>query len=249
MESPNKKDRISSKLYREISPPRGPQLSTQTALPDLFKKPGSLAILRPGFNGSPIHEEEEAIRAPRLLARLEQLLSEKLELVNKVGAASKGFAGTQMRTDAHRQVFDAFLHSFTTYRTLLMRIKHEYDGALDDSLAAVYDNVHMKAELASSEEMMDMCLAEAKAKALDDATLMRQELQDQHSQAEHVTVESEKRCQEADSEIQRRRAHITALKKEASKLMAMNKRIKYEMLKSSSFASSTLLSMYDVEIN
>ena len=52
------------------------------------------------------------------------------------------------------QVFDAFLHSFTTYRSILMRIKHEYDAALDDALASVYDNVHMRAELASAEEMM-----------------------------------------------------------------------------------------------
>lgn len=39
------------------------------------------------------------------------------------------------------QVFDAFLHSFTTYRSLLMRIKSEYDVALDDALASLYDNV------------------------------------------------------------------------------------------------------------
>jgi hypothetical protein len=36
--------------------------------------------------------------------RLEALLDEKLSLVEKVGAASKGFAATQMRTDAYRQV-------------------------------------------------------------------------------------------------------------------------------------------------
>lgn len=52
------------------------------------------------------------------------------------------------------QVFDAFLHSFTTYRSILMRVKHEYDAALDDALASVYDNVHMRAELAAVDEMM-----------------------------------------------------------------------------------------------
>jgi hypothetical protein len=35
-----------------------------------------------------------------------------------------------------------------------MRIKHEYDEALDDALASVYDNVHMRAELSAAEEMM-----------------------------------------------------------------------------------------------
>lgn len=182
---------------------------------------------------------------PAITYRLEQLLAEKLELVKRVGAASKGFAATQMRTDAYRQVFDAFLHSFTTYRSLLMRIKHEYDGALDDALAAVYDSVHMKAELAGSEETMDVCLAQAKAKALDDATMMRQELQDQHIQAERVTLESEQRCIEVDAEIQRRRLHIAALKKEAQQLTAVNKSIKASMLRESSFASPSLLAMYE----
>lgn len=160
----------------------------------------------------------------RILCRLELLLEEKLSLVNKVGANSKGFAATQMRTDAYRQArnpgrrlqpvasalgtgrvlchrpaacdmrgtaapaqhtqhlnqllmhstkqslvragydltptmfgvqaFDAFLQSFTTYRSILMRVKHEYDAALDDALASVYDNVHMRAELAAVDEMM-----------------------------------------------------------------------------------------------
>lgn len=52
------------------------------------------------------------------------------------------------------QVFDAFLHSFTTYRSLLMRIKGVYDTALDDALASVFDNVHMQADLAMSEPKM-----------------------------------------------------------------------------------------------
>lgn len=51
-------------------------------------------------------------------------------------------------------MFDAFLHSFTTYRSLLLRIKQEYDVALDDALASLYDNVHMKAELAVVDERM-----------------------------------------------------------------------------------------------
>jgi hypothetical protein len=35
-----------------------------------------------------------------------------------------------------------------------MHIKHEYDAALDDALASIYDNVYMRGELASAEEMM-----------------------------------------------------------------------------------------------
>lgn len=52
------------------------------------------------------------------------------------------------------QVFDAFLHSFTTYRPLLMRVKSEYDAALDDALSSLYDNVHMKAQLAAFQKRL-----------------------------------------------------------------------------------------------
>lgn len=241
-----------SRLYRDISPPRAPK--QMTSLPELFKKPGALQTLRPGFypsggGGGYAPEEDEVEspnRLPRLLFRLEQLLEEKLSLVKRVGAAStRGFAATQMRTDAYRQVFDAFLHSFTTYRSLLMRIKHEYDNALDDALASVYDNIHMRSELASSEEMMDVRLADSKSKALDDATAMRQELLDQYLQSEKVTLESEQRCQEADEEIQRRRTHIAALKKEAQDLMSANRVIKHQLVSSSSWARPELLQQYE----
>ena len=36
-----------------------------------------------------------------------------------------------------------------------MRVKREYDIALDDALAAVYDNVNMRASLAAAEERLD----------------------------------------------------------------------------------------------
>lgn len=49
---------------------------------------------------------------------------------------------------------------------MLMRIKHEYDAALDDALASVYDNVHMRAELASAEEMMVGMHSDYSCKAL-----------------------------------------------------------------------------------
>ena len=36
-----------------------------------------------------------------------------------------------------------------------MRVKREYDVALDDALAAVYDNVNMRASLAAAEERLE----------------------------------------------------------------------------------------------
>ncbi|GAX77350.1 hypothetical protein CEUSTIGMA_g4796.t1 [Chlamydomonas eustigma] len=246
----NKRESVSaSKLYRDISPTRvftmrNKELSLST-LPDLFKQKGGLQSLRPAYLSSNSDEGTDATRAPRLLARLEMLLAEKLNMVNRVGAASKGFAATQMRTDAYRQVFDAFLHSFTTYRAVLMRIKHEYDEALDDALASVYDNVHMRAELSAAEEMMDACVAEAKAKSLEDATIMRQELEDQYRQQEQVALQAEMRCHESEAEIQSRRESIVALKKEAADLIAQNRAIKQKMLENSSWSNPRLLKMYE----
>jgi hypothetical protein len=51
-------------------------------------------------------------------------------------------------------VFDAFLHSFTTYRSLLIRIKDAYDTSLDDAMAAVFDNMHMHADLGMADPKM-----------------------------------------------------------------------------------------------
>ena len=51
--------------------------------------------------------------------------------------------------DAHRQVFEAFIHSFTTYRPLLLKIRGAYEEALQDALNSQADNIHMKAQLAA----------------------------------------------------------------------------------------------------
>ncbi|KAG1675143.1 hypothetical protein FOA52_003366 [Chlamydomonas sp. UWO 241] len=237
----------SSKLYRDISPTRVHMMGSggrDTRLPDLFKQKGGLESLRPSYAPQEDDYGGDSALAPRLLARLEALLEEKLSLVDRVGSASKGFAATQMRTDAYRQVFDAFLHSFTTYRSLLMRVKHAYDAALDDALASVYDNVHMRAELAAAEEMMDTCVAEAKSKALDDAAVMRQELQDQYQQQERVAGEAEARCRAAETSISSARSSISALRAEAASLIARNRELKHIALSASSWASPKLLQHY-----
>ena len=57
-------------------------------------------------------------------------------------------AASNLVLDAHRQVFEAFIHSFTTYRPLLLGIKEAYEEALQDALASQAENIHMKAQLA-----------------------------------------------------------------------------------------------------
>jgi hypothetical protein len=51
-----------------------------------------------------------------------------------------------VRLDAYRQAFEAFIHSFTTYRPLLLRIKSQYDAALDDALESAQENIHMRCD-------------------------------------------------------------------------------------------------------
>ena len=62
--------------------------------------------------------------------------------------------------DAHRQVFEAFIHSFTTYRPLLLKIRGAYEEALQDALNSQADNIHMKAQLAALHHRKAGLLAE-----------------------------------------------------------------------------------------
>lgn len=135
------------------------------------------------------------------------------------------------------QVFDAFLHSFTTYRSLLLRIKQEYDVALDDALASLYDNVHMKAELAVVQERLVAAVQEARSRALEDAAAVRKELQDQLRLGELRASEAELRCQAAEQQIQQAKANIQRLKVEAAELQRSNLEAKQRLLQQSSWAA------------
>ncbi|GIL71982.1 hypothetical protein Vretimale_589 [Volvox reticuliferus] len=241
----NLQDSISaSKLYKDLSPTRAYQSShdeSRVALPDLFKQKNSLQSLRPTYANEPIGVgEDDAGRTPKLLQRLEALLEEKLSLVERLGNGNKGFAAAQLRTDAFRQVFDAFLHSFTTYRSLLLRIKQEYDVALDDALASLYDNVHMKAELAVVDERMSSAVQQARTRALEDASAVRKELQDQLNMEESKALQAEARCQAAEQEIQACKATIQQLKREAAELQKTNSDLKLQLLLKSSWGSGLL---------
>lgn len=234
------------RLYRDLSPNKYASSSKNeiyTSLPDLFRK-GGLSSLRPveaQQQEAPIGHET---RVPKMLDRLEALLEDKLKLIDRLGAGSDGFAAKQLRTDAYRQAFDAFINSFTTYRSLLMKVKREYDLALDDALASLYDNYNLRAQLDASEEIMDQECEQARVKALENASVMRQELQDQYNQQEKVALEAEARCEACEAEIHQRRARVVALRKEAEELSKANRALKYEMLKESAFQSDALLAKY-----
>ena len=59
--------------------------------------------------------------------------------------------------DAHRQVFEAFIHSFTTYRPLLLKVRQAFEEALEDALSSQADNIHMKAQLAALHQRKARC--------------------------------------------------------------------------------------------
>ncbi|KAJ9528271.1 hypothetical protein QJQ45_014241, partial [Haematococcus lacustris] len=228
--------RNSSPLRSSLSHAR---LNTDASvnLPDLFKSTSSgIASLRPQYTINTNNLDAEESRQPKLLQRLEALLDDKLSLIDNIGAGNKGFAAIQLRTDAHRQVFDAFLHSFSTYRSLLLRIKAVYDAALDDALASIYDSVHMRGELAIAEERLDTALRKARQTALEDATKSRKEIQDEIVQHTLVAEAAEQRCAAAEAEIQASRAHTARLREQEAALLKQNAEAKQAMLAASSFA-------------
>lgn len=164
------------------------------------------------------------------------MLQERLALVNRMAAARQSFAVTQFRTDAYRQVFDAFLHSFTTYRSLLLRIKHEYDKALDDALASVYDNVLMNAELIASAQRQETVLVEAAEQAEHFNALAQQELASQLDEAQHRLTEAETRWRAAESELEEYQRSISELKARAAGLEAANSQTQRALMSGSTWA-------------
>uniref|UniRef100_A0A7S3QT28 Translin-associated factor X-interacting protein 1 N-terminal domain-containing protein n=1 Tax=Dunaliella tertiolecta TaxID=3047 RepID=A0A7S3QT28_DUNTE len=159
-------------------------------------------------------------------------------MVERVGSTSKGYASAKMRTDAHQQVFDAFLHSFTTYRSLLTRIKNEYDRSLDDALKSVFDNVHMQAELIAAQEQLDMAIRNAQQAAMEDAADSRREIQDEVEQQEALAREAEARIERAQEETSVIRAEITRLREEEAELTKANHLAQQQLFQQSSFAPS-----------
>lgn len=83
-------------------------------------------------------------KRPILMAKLEAMLMEKIRVAERMVSpaylaqekrgTNRAMGAANLRLDAHRQVFEAFIQAFTTYRPLLRRIKDEYEQVLDDGL-------------------------------------------------------------------------------------------------------------------
>eukprot|EP00873_Tetraselmis_striata_P044925 jgi/Tetstr1/465189/TSEL_000861.t1 len=202
-----------SHVIRDISPKRvyAANKESHATLPALFKQPKALEHLRPVKpNGN--SDTNGTGRQPRLLQRLEYLLDEKLKVADTLSlpygqSASGPQAGaSNMRLDAYRQAFEAFIHSFTTYRPLLLRIKAQYDAALDDALESMQENIHMRAELTVVEQRRLRSVEEARVTANTEVSEARRDQEQRLMEAEERAAGAEARIRAAEAEAREARA-------------------------------------------
>merc|ERR1719284_1937139 len=114
-------------------------------------------------------------------------------LAQEKRGTNRAMGAANLRLDAHRQVFEAFIQAFTTYRPLLRRIKDEYEQVLDDGLRASHENIVMRAELAVSEQRKHRAVEEARAEAAASAAALRAELHARLMEAEERAKNAESR--------------------------------------------------------
>ncbi|KAL3144005.1 hypothetical protein ABBQ32_003813 [Trebouxia sp. C0010 RCD-2024] len=134
-----------------------PLVKGRPALPDLFRQKGAFTLLQPSHDSGLSFPQSHTLSQPQqpiLLQNLHAFLAEKLQMADRLQLAysqpdRSSLATANLVLDAHRQVFEAFIHSFTTYRPLLLKIRGAYEEALQDALACQADNIHMKAQLAA----------------------------------------------------------------------------------------------------
>jgi len=240
----------------------------QAALPDLFRRSGGLEGLRPhapapmaagvgaksqketGFYEVFPRSGGGETRKPRLLTRLETLLQERLRVSEKLASPANRSGGDQytggnrgaanMRLDAHRHVLEAFIQSFTTYRPLLMKVKGEYDRALDAALRSEHENIHMRAELAALEQRAARKVEEARADAASAAAEQRAELHARLMEAQERAASLEARAVEAESRALRAETHIEELSVEVNDYRERCEEMKRTMLEESTWAEKAI---------
>eukprot|EP00951_Prasinocladus_malaysianus_P004382 scaffold30748_cov43-Prasinocladus_malaysianus.AAC.5 len=206
--------RAPSHVIRDISPKRvyACNKESHAELPALFKQPKALEHLRP-VRTQQLNDNGSGKRQPRLLQKLEHLLEDKLAMAENLAIpfsntsnASVQQGASNMRLDAYRQAFEAFIHSFTTYRPLLLRIKAQYDVALEDALESAHENVHMKSELAVIEQRRLRAVEEARVEASKMMSESRRELEHRLMEMEERAAMAEERSRNAEAEARLARA-------------------------------------------
>lgn len=177
-----------------------------------------------------------ASRPPKLLQELEAIIVDRLRVNDK--AASLTAIGSakdrdpklsaNLSLDAHRQVFSAFIHGFSTYSPLLARIQAEFDRALNDGVRCAQENVEMRTLMARNEMQRERAAANVRGQVLAEDLTFRasslqslQDLNERVTRAEKKKMLAEKDLKEAQNEEARMRAVVAELRKSNRKLLEL----------------------------
>lgn len=250
----------SSRLLREISPAKAFASSADKAhlqLPDLFKQKDALKCLRPtqilgpdgqpqsardgsGGGGREEADEPALVMVPALLERLQALKEEKLAAVERV-TGPQARHGTAMRVDAYRQVLDAFINSFSTYRPLLLKLKAAYDKQLGAALLATREHTMMTAQIAGQPRMLEIAKYEAQVSASSAARVARDELEEllRLEEANCDGVEAE--CDALHEELEGCCKEIEQLRKELEQQREEHQLAKQQLVAHSTWSTPTVL--------
>jgi len=123
-------------------------------LPELFKSPATLNTLRPAAiqQHVQLHQQQRIVHVaePQLLQKLYACL-DTAAIQDALAPHTELQASAKQRSRrglaAYHKVFELLLASLTTYKPLLLRIKHAYDEALTDAAEAACDNVYLHSKL------------------------------------------------------------------------------------------------------
>jgi len=168
-------------------------------------------------------------RKPPLLAQLESLLHEKLRLTSKLTESRDAVRSDRdaqlLDLDAHRAVFEAFVHAFGTYRPLLSEIKARYDAALENALKSERENASLRAELRASEERrvaeVEIARADAAANAANlrgDDAIRAAKAEARAEAAETAALEAKARAEAAEARAVAAEERMAAMEAERAEM-------------------------------
>ncbi|WIA19316.1 hypothetical protein OEZ85_003949 [Tetradesmus obliquus] len=205
------------------------------ALPDLFKKPSSLASLRPANIQQLGIKQEATDEKPQLLQRLEACLHQAKHAAASLQVHSNSWGAAKLDVDVYRQVFHMFIASMTTYRPLLLRIQQAYDVALQDAAGSAYDYVHLQTELSMMPQRHAEAVAAARAEASARAAAMQDELQHKLQELQQQADQAEAECVQIDEQLHYFQKHILQARRELDQIDTANRRGYKELLDNSSW--------------
>ncbi|DBA77600.1 TPA: hypothetical protein ACH3X1_009400 [Trebouxia sp. C0004] len=221
-----------------------PLVKGRPALPDLFRQKGAFSLLQPSL-GSEISfsqlDSQRSQQQPVLLVNLQAFLAEKLQMADRLQAAyglqdRSSLTTANLVLDAHRQVFEAFIHSFTTYRPLLLKVRAAYEEALQDALTSQADNIHMKAQLAVLHQRKADAIDKARGSGNDAAVSGRGALYERLVEAQGRQEQAAASAAAEEAANAAATAELRAARAEAADLKLRIMKARSSMLTNSSFA-------------